>query len=93
MNRQEGRDDDQIARLLYDVGVMVEMSYTPGASGAGTSFVKRLSQYFGYDKGIVVSLQKYQLLEKKCHFPFFQKGEVFLPSVRYDCCRLNSSCL
>ena len=52
MNRQEGRDDDQIARLLYDVGVMVEMSYTPGASGAGTSFVKRLSQYFGYDKDI-----------------------------------------
>ena len=52
MNRQEGRDDDQIARLLYDIGVMVEMSYTPGASGAGTSYVNRLSQYFGYDKDI-----------------------------------------
>ena len=52
MNRPEGRDDDQIARLLYDIGVMVEMSYTPGASGAGTSYVKRLSQYFGYDKDI-----------------------------------------
>jgi hypothetical protein len=52
MNRKEGRDDDQIARLLYDVGVMVKMSYTPSASGAGTSYVKRLSEYFGYDKDI-----------------------------------------
>ena len=53
MNRQEGRDDDQIARLLYDIGVMVEMSYTPGASGAASSYVRRLSQYFGYDKGML----------------------------------------
>lgn len=50
MNREEGRDDDQIARLLYDIGVMVEMSYTPSASGAVASFVKRLSKYFDYDE-------------------------------------------
>jgi hypothetical protein len=52
MNREEGRDDDQIARLLYDIGVMVEMSYTPSASGAVSSSVKRLSDYFSYDKDI-----------------------------------------
>lgn len=52
MNRAEGRDDDQIARLLYDIGVMVQMHYTPSASGAGSSYVRRLSDYFGYDKDI-----------------------------------------
>lgn len=52
MNRKEGRDNDQIARLLYDIGVMVNMSYTPYASGASTYFVRRLSEYFGYDEDI-----------------------------------------
>ena len=52
MNKTEGRDDDQIARLLYDVGVMVNMAYTPSASGAGTPYVKRLADYFSYDKDI-----------------------------------------
>ena len=52
MNREEGRDDDQIARLLYDIGVMVKMSYTTSASAASTSYVKRLSEYFSYDKDI-----------------------------------------
>lgn len=52
MNKTDGQDYDQIARLLYDVGVMVEMSYTPNASGAGSSYVMRLSQYFSYDKDI-----------------------------------------
>lgn len=54
MNKEEGRDDDQIARLLYDVGVMAQMCYTPSASGAGTSSVKKLADYFAYDKDIRV---------------------------------------
>ncbi len=40
--------------------------------------------YFGYDKGVVVSLQKYQLLEKKCHFHFFQKGYEDLFLITYN---------
>lgn len=50
MNEQN--DFDQIARLMYDVGVMVEMQYTPQLSGSYNSYVTRLSQYFGYDKDI-----------------------------------------
>ena len=48
----EGGDYDQVARLLYDVGVMVRMMYTPSASGASPLSVKKLSQYFGYAKDI-----------------------------------------
>lgn len=41
--------------------------------------------YFGYDKGIVASLQKYQLFKEKCHFPFFQKGyeDLFLKTYNF----------
>lgn len=48
----EGGDYDQIARLLYDVGVMVRMMYTPSESGASPYSVKKLSQYFGYAEDI-----------------------------------------
>lgn len=45
-------DYDQIARLLHEVGVMVEMLYSGKGSGSTSSRVTRLSQYFGYDKDI-----------------------------------------
>lgn len=42
----------QIARLLYDVAVMSEMSFYPGGSGASSWSGLKLAQYFGYDKQI-----------------------------------------
>lgn len=43
----------QIAQLLYDVGVMLQMHYTP-KYGSGSSLTQALllAKYFGYDKGI-----------------------------------------
>lgn len=42
-----------IARLLYDVAVMYQMSFRPGGSGASLEYsVERLPEYFGYDKQI-----------------------------------------
>lgn len=44
----------QIARLLYDVAVMSEMSFYPGGSGASSWSGLKLAQYFGYDRRIRV---------------------------------------
>lgn len=49
----ENPDYDEIARLLHEIGVMTEMLYLGTGSGTTASYVTRLSQYFGYDKGIV----------------------------------------
>lgn len=45
-------DYDQIARLLHEIGVMVEMRYSLTGSGTAQGRVTRLSRYFGYDKDI-----------------------------------------
>lgn len=47
-----GQADDQIARLLYDVGVMVQVDFGVSGSGARGGAISRLSQYFGYDKDL-----------------------------------------
>lgn len=40
----------QVAQLMYDLGIMSEMDYAPGGSGAPGDSPIRLAQYFGYDK-------------------------------------------
>ena len=45
----------QIARLCYDVAVMVKMQFTPEGSGALVSDAWPLADYFGYDKSIKYS--------------------------------------
>jgi len=42
----------QIAQLLYDIGVMSQMSYGPDGSGAGSLSPLLLTRYFGYDKSM-----------------------------------------
>lgn len=43
----------QIARLLYDVAVMCEMSFYPGESAASPELgARRLTEYFGYDRRV-----------------------------------------
>ena len=42
----------QIAQLLYDIGVMSEMDYAPGGSGASSTAPLKLTEYFGYDKSM-----------------------------------------
>lgn len=42
----------QIAQLLYDIGVMCEMNYAPGGSGASSFCALKMPLYFGYDKSI-----------------------------------------
>lgn len=51
MNADEP-DYDAIAELLHEVGVMVQMLYTPASSGANAGYVRYLSRYFSYDKDI-----------------------------------------
>ena len=51
MNADEP-DYDAIAELLHEVGVMVQMLYTPVSSGASAGYVRYLSRYFSYDKDI-----------------------------------------
>ena len=51
MNADEP-DYDAIAELLHEVGVMVQMLYTPVSSGANAGYVRYLSRYFSYDKDI-----------------------------------------
>ena len=48
----ENPDYGEIARLLHEIGVMTEMMYSGTGSGTVSSYVTRLSQYFGYDKAI-----------------------------------------
>lgn len=45
-------DYDAIANLLHEIGVMTEMLYSPAASGTNAAYVRRLSQYYAYDKDI-----------------------------------------
>ena len=40
----------QIARLCYDVAVMMQMYFNPGASGSVAEDAGWLAKYFGYDK-------------------------------------------
>ena len=40
----------QVARLMYDLGVMSRMDYAPGGSGAPGTSPLLLAEYFGYDK-------------------------------------------
>ena len=42
----------QIAQLLYDVGIMVQMDYAPFGSGAHTELATKLVRFFNYDRGI-----------------------------------------
>lgn len=51
MNADEP-DYDAIAKLLHEIGVMVQMLYSPAGSGATSSYVRYLSRYFSYDKDI-----------------------------------------
>lgn len=49
-----GSNNNQIAKLMYDCGVSVDMDYTPTGSGAevigwGASAFNSYTQYFGYD--------------------------------------------
>lgn len=48
----ENPDYDAIAVLLHEIGVMVQMLYSPASSGAAAGYVKLLSTYFSYDKDI-----------------------------------------
>ena len=44
---------DEIARLIFDVGVAVDMDFTPSGSGAYPSYmVKRMPQFFKYSTNI-----------------------------------------
>ena len=52
------RQAKQIAQLLYDVGVMLEMDYSPTGSGAGDYAVLRLTSYFNYDKGMKIAFRE-----------------------------------
>lgn len=50
-----GQDNEQIAKLMYDCGVSVDMDYSPTGSGAqviggGASAFNAYTTYFGYDK-------------------------------------------
>ena len=45
-------ESKQVAQLLYDVGVMAQMRYTPTLSGAGELTVLKLTEFFDYDKDI-----------------------------------------
>ena len=51
---QEYTDEEkaQIARLLFDVASMLEMSYSPSGSGGDWNLVRRLTEFFGYDKSL-----------------------------------------
>lgn len=40
----------QMARLLYDVAVMCNMSFSPSGSGSLISYARRLIDYFDYDR-------------------------------------------
>ncbi|MBQ6074051.1 MAG: C10 family peptidase [Bacteroidales bacterium] len=51
----ESPDYGEIARLLHEMGVMTEMRYQGSGSGTSSNYVTRLSQYFGYDKGITIN--------------------------------------
>ena len=42
-----------VARLVYDIGVMVKAGYGASGTGATTANVIRLSTYFGYDKAMI----------------------------------------
>lgn len=45
---------DAVAQLMFDVGIMCEMSFNADGSGASTAFsVSRLPEYMGFDKSIV----------------------------------------
>ncbi|MBO5893194.1 MAG: C10 family peptidase [Alistipes sp.] len=45
---------DEVAKLMYDVGTVMEMGWAPGGSGAVTGYcASRLPQYFKYGKGAV----------------------------------------
>ena len=41
---------DQVAQLMYDLGIMSQMDYAPGGSGAPGDSPILLAKYFGYDK-------------------------------------------
>src|SRR6185312_9844155 len=50
-----GKDNDQVAKLMYDCGVSVDMDYSPTGSGAqvmggGVSAYSSYINYFGYDQ-------------------------------------------
>lgn len=40
----------QVAQLMYDLGVMSQMDYAPGGSGAASDSPIGMVQYFGYDR-------------------------------------------
>lgn len=42
----------EIAQLLFDVGVMCQMDYSPQGSGAVSNSPLKMARYFGYDKGM-----------------------------------------
>lgn len=47
-------EQQQIARLLFDVATMYEMQYALEGSGAAIYWANRLTEYFGYDKGMYI---------------------------------------
>ncbi|MCH5239181.1 MAG: C10 family peptidase [Muribaculaceae bacterium] len=53
--KEEG---DEVARLMYDIGVAFEMNY--GLNGSGTNInTQNLHDFFGYDLGVVVVYQEW----------------------------------
>lgn len=42
----------QISQLMYDIGVMVHMGYSPNVSVSDGQYVVGLAKHFGYDKNI-----------------------------------------
>lgn len=49
-NSSSAEEQNAVARLIYDVGVMVRSNYNPGGTGAYTSDVyPGLAEHFGYD--------------------------------------------
>lgn len=49
-------DDNQaesVSRLLFDLGMMMQVGYTSTSTGGQTRYLSRLAEYMGYDKSII----------------------------------------
>ena len=54
--RDEPYTDDQaeaVARLLFDIGMMMQVGYTASSTGGQTRYISRLADYMGYDKSVL----------------------------------------
>ena len=56
-NNFSSLESTQLARLAYDIAVMVKMQFTPDGSGAYVEDAWPLAKYFGYDKGLQFAMR------------------------------------